>query len=449
MKNTFITIVVISIAIIFYGYYIRNQSQGLTTMFIAPVTVECAGVSPQRCLQVKYHQDEAYQNLYSPISGFEFQPGIESIIKVSTQEIINPPADSSSISYQLDEVVSQTPVNFIMITNPQDFTNHNSSTPLRVSGIGRGLFEGNVVVRAVDPQTNQVLSQGITTMSAINPEDQGNWSIDLDLNDIDISTIRLTASSPSPKENEVGLNYSLLVNLIASSPSISLQSNPWQLVTLNNQSPTVSGATITANFDESRITGSSGCNSYFGPYTTQNNNIEIGQISSTLKACIGDVANLEKTYLSLLTQANSYLISGQTLTLFNDNQQPILVFQTTTPIALENTPWQATGINNGRGGVESTNTTNLSTALFQNGTITGTSGCNSYTGNYQSDDQKSIKIEPLSTTRKSCPSNLMTQEQQFLTSLENTNRYQISEEQLTLFQDQTTMINFISNSESN
>lgn len=79
------------------------------TLYVAPRKVECVGVAPTMCLQVKYSPDEEYQNFFGGIDGFFFVPGYNYELRVRTYDIPNPPADGSSIGYQLEEVVSKTP----------------------------------------------------------------------------------------------------------------------------------------------------------------------------------------------------------------------------------------------------------------------------------------------------------------------------------------------------
>jgi hypothetical protein len=81
----------------------------IVTMFVGPETVDCVGVAPQTCLQVRYAPDEDYQFFYSPIEGFDYEPGFDYELLVQKTPVENPPADASSIQWTLVEIVSQTP----------------------------------------------------------------------------------------------------------------------------------------------------------------------------------------------------------------------------------------------------------------------------------------------------------------------------------------------------
>jgi hypothetical protein len=82
----------------------------IVTMYVGPETVECVGVAPQECLQVRYALDEEYQLFYSNIQGFDYEPGYTYELIVEKVPVDNPPADASSIQWTLIDVVSKTPV---------------------------------------------------------------------------------------------------------------------------------------------------------------------------------------------------------------------------------------------------------------------------------------------------------------------------------------------------
>lgn len=81
----------------------------VVTLYVGPRKVECMGVAPMQCLQVKDAPEGEYENFFSGIDGFVFVPGYTYELRVRTFEIPNPPADDSSIGYTLEEVVSKEP----------------------------------------------------------------------------------------------------------------------------------------------------------------------------------------------------------------------------------------------------------------------------------------------------------------------------------------------------
>lgn len=68
-----------------------------------------------------------------------------------------------------------------------------------------------------------------------------------------------------------------------------------------------------------QVTGSAGCNSFFGPYTTYNEKVSIGPLGLSLMHCdsVDGLMEQEKGYLKALGDAVSYQISEKDLTLYD------------------------------------------------------------------------------------------------------------------------------------
>jgi heat shock protein HslJ len=79
------------------------------TLYVGPQLVDCEGVAPQKCLQVKDSPDGEYRLFYGQIEGFEFEEGKEFVLTVNEEIIENPPADGSNLQYRLVDVVSSVP----------------------------------------------------------------------------------------------------------------------------------------------------------------------------------------------------------------------------------------------------------------------------------------------------------------------------------------------------
>ena len=77
---------------------------------------------------------------------------------------------------------------------------------------------------------------------------------------------------------------------------------------------------LTAAFGEDgEVSGSAGCNSFFGGYTAADGAIEIGPLASTRKLCAEDgVMEQEAAYLTALENATTYEFVGERLELRND-----------------------------------------------------------------------------------------------------------------------------------
>ena len=100
---------------------------------------------------------------------------------------------------------------------------------------------------------------------------------------------------------------------------------------------------------------------------------------------------------------------------------------------LAGTSWQATGINNGKEAVVSQEGTEKVTAQFgADGTLSGSGGCNTYSGPYTTSGADQITIGALASTEMACPEPAMEIEQMYFAALANVATYQIEGTTLTL-----------------
>ena len=75
---------------------------------------------------------------------------------------------------------------------------------------------------------------------------------------------------------------------------------------------------------EQKMSGSAGCNSYFGGYAITGDNLSIpGPIGSTLMACPEEIMDQETEYLATLQEAESYNIIENQLTITCDDRKLI------------------------------------------------------------------------------------------------------------------------------
>ncbi len=101
-------------------------------------------------------------------------------------------------------------------------------------------------------------------------------------------------------------------------------SGDYQIAILNNND--VQDA-ITLTFDEAnnRISGNSGCNSYFGSYTITDSQITFEGLGSTKMACPPEKMKLEQEFLTTINTVDSFLIDNNKLSLFNNNGDVIVI----------------------------------------------------------------------------------------------------------------------------
>ncbi len=230
-----------------------------------------------------------------------------------------------------------------------------------------------------------------------------------------------------------GLGIAAMVILAACTSSGELPGTTWRVTSLGDAG-VVADAVITLGFvDDSNVEGETGCNSFFGSYTTDGDNISIGPLASTLAACVPPArAAMEQAYVAALETATTYDIGGDTLTLFGPNGRQLVEAERFDPI-LQGSSWEVLSYNNGNQAVVSVLLgTEISLVFGENDEVSGVA-CNNYNGPYEAEDQR-ISIGPFATTRKACPEPEGTMEQEglYLTALEASAVWQIRGEMLEL-----------------
>lgn len=83
----------------------QSRDASIQRYWILPETIECVGEAVQQCLQVAESEDGEHQFFYDNIEGFTFEEGTSYVIDVEVSDVENPPADGSSLSYRLVEVI--------------------------------------------------------------------------------------------------------------------------------------------------------------------------------------------------------------------------------------------------------------------------------------------------------------------------------------------------------
>ena len=72
---------------------------------IAGQRAPCTGIAQQLCLQVRTQPGAPWELHYGDIEGFEWQVGVEYVLRVRETTVANPPADGSALRWQLIEVL--------------------------------------------------------------------------------------------------------------------------------------------------------------------------------------------------------------------------------------------------------------------------------------------------------------------------------------------------------
>lgn len=101
----------------------------------------------------------------------------------------------------------------------------------------------------------------------------------------------------------------------------------WRLSAWSDSSIDPSQFTITADFDESHISGTSAVNYYSGPYVvTASCLFSVGQLQMTTMGGSEEAMRAESTYFELLWQVCKFTVNQTTLTLLDAFNNELLIF---------------------------------------------------------------------------------------------------------------------------
>ena len=421
------------------------------TLFVGPNRVPCTGVAPQACYQVRQSPDAEWTLFYDEIQGFEYEPGFEYELKVLKETRTNVPADASRFTWTLMEVVTKTPV------AP---TATFEGTTWRL--IAYADSSGQLSMALPDVETTAVFDGGRVGGNAGCNNYNGTYTVDGQALTIQLGpTTMMACPEPTMAQEQAfftnlaaAASYVLVGDqlhilnangdvILAFQPLVStpLVGTTWQALSYNNGKQAVvsvlTGTEITAVFGaDGQLTGSAGCNNYMAGYTVDGDAITIGPAASSMMMCAEPegVMEQETAYLTSLTTAATYSIQGDQLELRTADGALVASYVAVVPQSLTGVTWQAVSYNNGNQAVVGIIEGTTITAIFgEDGSLTGSAGCNNYVTSYTVDGD-AITIGPAASTRKMCvePEGVMEQEMAYLTALTTAATYSIQGDQLEL-----------------
>jgi heat shock protein HslJ len=223
------------------------------------------------------------------------------------------------------------------------------------------------------------------------------------------------------------LLWPLVAPAQSAATSLSLEDTSWRLIHLpegEDVSDLGKGAP-TVTFSDGRVHGFSGCNQFMGAYTREGDTLVLGQMAGTMMACADPrIESLERQFLAALSGRLVVSITDAGLQLAPEGGGAPLQFKPAAAPRLEGVAWEVAGFNNGRQAVASPILGSSITLKFEDGTVSGSAGCNRFTGGYEASDE-SLSIKPLATTRMACDAKLMEQEQRFLAALQSATTWSV------------------------
>jgi heat shock protein HslJ len=189
----------------------------------------------------------------------------------------------------------------------------------------------------------------------------------------------------------------------------------------------------TIAFADGSVSGSAGCNTFTGSYTATADTLTLGQLATTTKACGKVETAVETIVLERLGKVAGYTMTADTLTLTDSSGAKLLTYAPAPSGLVGN--WVATGyLNADKSAFESVIIESEITAVFgPDGTVAGSSGCNTYSGSYTVDNG-ALTISQMISTQKACdtPTGVMDQESAYLAALQSSVSFQNDGATLTL-----------------
>ena len=173
-----------------------------------------------------------------------------------------------------------------------------------------------------------------------------------------------------------------------------------------------------------------------GPYTLDGDALTIGEVATTLVGCESDRQAIEAAFVERLSRVARARASADELVLLDADGAELLRFRAPS---LEGA-WTATAFRQ-RDAVASPLPGSEVTATFENGELTGSAGCNGYSGTYTS-GRGTIEIPRPAATEMACerPPGVMEQEQAYLAALPAAARYAVEGSTLTLLAADGTIV---------
>jgi heat shock protein HslJ len=192
----------------------------------------------------------------------------------------------------------------------------------------------------------------------------------------------------------------------------------WEMIALRSGTNLVAAnpTTIaTVVFSNGQAFGSTGCNLYQAPYSIDSDSISFGELAQTGSACNPDYTVQGDAFIRAMQATERFVLSEDGLELTGADGAAQLVFRPATELPLTWVAWQVVWYG---GGTSPLDGTQISLAFGDDGTLTGSAGCNSYSADYQIDGDQLV-IGAIARTEMACmdPDGVMIQESDYLNAL--------------------------------
>jgi len=201
-----------------------------------------------------------------------------------------------------------------------------------------------------------------------------------------------------------------------------LKGQPLVLVSGVDVPEDAAAAQPSATFEDENVSGWAGCNRYTGGFQIDGSSLVLGQISSTKMACPSPGDTIERDYLAALERVAAWRTEDDEVVLLDADEAELLRYERATPVGR----WQVTGLLTGDAFASPIAGTELTATFGDDATLTGSSGCNTYTAEYTT-DKGAVEIADVAGTEKTCPepAGVMEQETSYLALLGRTASFRV------------------------
>jgi putative lipoprotein len=376
--------------------------------------------------EVAYDAKEIQENhTYAVAARIEDGRGKLMFINTQSYPVITRGAPTKDVEILVERVGGQPapPLQAtIKIDDPVYGATMDISQPVTVRGTGAGLPEGNVVVQALDRDGNVLTEQPATLQGEnVGTGGQGTWSVELTIKTEPGMAGRIYAFSPSPKDGSVIAEDSVEVSLgrTEAKPTFLEIEVPQEGAVLGTANP-IQASGQGGGLPEGNVV-----------VRALDANEQILAEEATILQGQDVGTGGEGTWSAQLAVDVPAGMAGKIVAFSPSPADGSYVASAVVNVtyghasALEGTSWILADTLPG---------TEVK-ALFENGQVSGSAGCNSYSGTYVTTTVggvNKIRLGPLASTMMMCEEAVMEQEGAYLAALQSARSYQVEENILAL-----------------
>lgn len=310
--------------------------QKTITLQVKENTVPCEGVAPMDCMQVKEGNANTWSNFYSSIQGFNYQPGyLYKLSVLKTKRTGNIPADASAYTYKLKKVISKkkvqvpntaylnkkmvlTRINGKAVTGDKVYMTLDNARNSISGKSGCNRFNAGYKLSGNTIEVNPLMG----TMMACDPKSmklEQEFMAAMGDKKFELHSQGNTIHFKAPKTKTTVLTFQIPAeNEIWSF----IDGKKWKLIQMDHTGQDYGKAMIQFDVTTKKVSGNSGCNNFFGSFTTKGDEISFAALGGTKMACLDkSAADTEKKMLNHLSNTSlRFDVAEQTLNFYKGDK---------------------------------------------------------------------------------------------------------------------------------